>query len=472
MAAAQLPIELAGRRIGVVGLGRSGWAAVEWLLARGARVRAFEDAPPHDLAARWAARGDARAELVIGGRPAEAAGALGDCALLVRSPGVPADHPLVVAARGGGVPVVSEIELAAAGVTTAVLAVTGTNGKSTTTAWAAHLLEHAGIAAVACGNIGHPFSTAARETPAATFVVEVSSFQLEDCPTFHPRAATILNISPDHLDRHGTYTAYAEAKWALTRNQDRDDLLALGPGLLAAAAGRSRARTLLCDPVDRGASTALFVHAGGLWWRDREDERCLLPVGELALPGQHNQVNAMAAFALAASVTEKPARLLPGLRDFPGLPHRLEPAGEVGGVVFVNDSKATNVDSLRVALQSFADPVVLIAGGRDKQGTFESIAALVGERVRHLVAIGEAAARIRAAYPEVPAETAPSLEAAVQRALASTGGSGVVLLSPGCASFDMFRDYRDRGEQFKALVRALQGADAPAPAGGESPRRR
>jgi UDP-N-acetylmuramoylalanine--D-glutamate ligase len=444
--------ERAGRAC-VLGLARSGLGATRLLLGEGRPVRALELKPTEEILARWAPLAARGAELVAGPHPIAA---LDGCDLLVRSPGVPDDAPVLGEARRRGMAIVSEVELAAARVTTPMIAVTGTNGKSTTTAWAAHLLQRAGRAAVACGNIGRPLSDALLDEPAGTvFVIEVSSFQLQDSPRFHPRAATILNLTPDHLDRHGGYAAYVAAKWAIARNQTPEDWLAIGPGVAPPAEPPVRARVVRFAPEDPGGPDAIFARAGRMIARRAGIETPVVEVARLSLPGPHNLTNAMAAFALTAAIVPEPARLAPGLCDFGGLAHRLETVGTVGGVRFINDSKATNVDSVRVALQSFEGRVVLIAGGRDKAGPFEEIAELVTRKVRRLIAVGEAAARVREAWPAVPAETARDFEDAVRRAYAAAAGEGIVLLSPGCASFDLFRSYEHRGEVFRQIVARL-----------------
>lgn len=439
-----------GDRAGVIGLGRSGLGAAELLLVSGCRVLAFERRMTAEAEAAWAPLAARGAELITGEHPA---GAIADCRLLIRSPGVRADVGLLQEARKLGIPVRSEVDLAAHSVKTPLLAITGTNGKSTTTAWAAHLLQRAGIKALAAGNIGHALSRAVLEEDSDTvFVVEVSSFQLEDSPEFHPRAAAILNITPDHLDRHGTFEAYAAAKWSIVRNQGRADLLALGPGLRVPPGRDLPMRTLTCA-LEPGGQANLFPRDGRLIWRSPGGEDALLPLEELALPGPHNLVNGMVALALGSALVDDVRDLVGGLRDFAGLPHRLEEVGRIGDVRMINDSKSTNVDSLRVALQSYPEPVILIAGGRDKGGDFAALRELAQTAVRHLVAVGEAAELVQAAWPAVASERAESFEDAISRAVRAAEPGGVVLLSPGCASFDMFRDYEERGEAFRAYVR-------------------
>ena len=409
----------------VLGLGRSGLAATALLMRMGWSVRGLDRQDSTALRSAWQPYGELGAKLITGPHPLSA---LDDCSLLIRSPGVPANIPILEEALRRGITIQSELSLAANEIQTPIIAITGTNGKSTTTAWAAHLLRRAGIDAVAAGNIGHALSRAVvEEGPETIFVVEVSSFQLEDSSDFHPRAACILNLTPDHLDRHGTFEAYAEAKWSITANQTGEDTLVLGPGV---------------EPPQSGLPVQIVC----------VDQESTAPTA-LSLPGPHNLINGLVALALASTVVDDPDRLIPGLEDFPGLPHRMEEVGKLGSVRLVNDSKSTNVDSLRVALMSYEDPVVLIAGGRDKQGAFEELTNLVTDAVKHLVVIGEASARIQAAWPQIPASEAESLDEAITIALSAAPPNGVILLSPGCASFDMFSNFEERGDIFRELVR-------------------
>ncbi len=455
-----------GAIVCVVGLGRSGLAAAEFLLRRGLKVRGLELAMTAEMQDAWAPLAALGAELITGPHPTDA---LAGGGLLVRSPGVPAEVPILEAARAQGMPIRSELGLAASEVRTPLVAITGTNGKSTTTAWTAHLLRSAGIPAVAAGNIGRPLTAALLEEGKDTvFVAEVSSFQLEDSPELHPRAAAILNITPDHLDRHGSLAAYRALKWAITANQGTGDRLVLGPDVVPSGGQVVRAEVVQCASERTAESTdALFPHEGWLCHRSEQREERLLSLDALALPGPHNLLNGMAAAALAASLVPDYAALLGGLQDFPGLPHRLEEVGRLGAVRLINDSKATNIDALRVALQSFAPPLVLIAGGRDKGAPFEELRDLATARVRHLVALGEAAETIRAAWPELPSETAADMDDAVKRALAAAAGKGTVLLSPGCASFDMYRNYEERGDDFRNVVAGVSRAAASSVSGKE-----
>jgi UDP-N-acetylmuramoylalanine--D-glutamate ligase len=294
-------------------------------------------------------------------------------------------------------------------------------------------------------------------------VVEVSSFQLETVDRLRPSIATWLNLTPDHLDRHGSFPAYGAMKQRLFARQTEDDWAILNaddPEVVARRAGEGAASEFsVSRAVDEGAffadGTLILAHRGG--------HEALLRREEVRLPGPHNLANVLAALATVLPLEPAADVLRRVLREYRGLEHRLEPAGELNGVHFVNDSKATNTDSLRVALQSFPDPVVLIAGGRDKGQDFRPLAALVHRAVRHLVLIGEGAAMLSAAWPEVPQQRASSLADAVDKAYeAARPSRATVLLSPGCASFDMFRDYEDRGRRFKEEVarRAAKGVTA------------
>lgn len=438
----------------VLGLARSGLAAARLLLDRGCRadlldLRVVEGAleAMRELESRGA-------RLRLG--PHDPAW-LAEYDFIVKSPGVPATIPFLQTARELGVAVISEIELAFLAAEGPVFAITGTNGKSTTTAWAGDMIRRAGLAVEVAGNIGRAFSEAVLADPRARFVCEVSSFQLEDVRAFRPRAAVLLNLTPDHLDRHGTMEQYREIKMRLFDRQEAGDLAIVGPDddLARAARGHGKARRARFATRDLGEEGAYCVDES-LVLRRGGVVAGLLPRARLALPGPHNVENALAAAAGAAELGAPIEAIAQSLASFPGLPHRLEPVGTVRGVRFVNDSKATNTDSLSVALDAFSSPVILIAGGRHKDQDFRPLAPKVARSVQRLVLIGEAADRLAAAWPAVPAVRAGSLEEAVRRALELASPGQVALLSPACASFDMFSSYEDRGDQFRELVRRLQ----------------
>jgi len=441
-------------RVAVLGLARSGLAAARLLLERGCRVELLDLRRPEGeeaLLRELAARG---ADLRLGPHDP---GRLEACDLIVKSPGVPGGVPFLQAAAARGVPVISELELAYHAARGPILAITGTNGKSTTTAWAGDMLQRDGRPALVVGNIGRAMCDGVLEDPDAVFVCEVSSFQLEDVRAFRPRVGVLLNFTADHLDRHGTLEAYLEAKLRLFDRQEEEDLAIFGPdeALPRAAAGRGRARRARFAP-DECPGEGAFVHDGMVMLRRGGQEESLLPAAKVALPGPHNLENALAAAAAAAGLGASREAIVRSLSAFPGLPHRCELVGEVRGVRFVNDSKATNVDSLSVALDAFPPPVVLIAGGRHKDQDFRPLREKVRGCVSALVLIGEAADRLAAAWEGVPTLRAGSMDAAVRTAFAQAGPGGLVLLSPACASFDMFRNYEDRGDRFREAVGRLR----------------
>jgi UDP-N-acetylmuramoylalanine--D-glutamate ligase len=408
----------------------------------------------------------------------------GDASLLkntdvvVTSPGVPPTAPLLVAADAKDMPVVAELELAFQLSAAPWVAITGTNGKSTTTALAGALFAAAGYDAHVCGNIGVAATDEALAAgPASVLVAEVSSFQLERVVTFRPRVALVTGLTPDHLDRHGSLDVYAGLKARVFAHQQPSDLAVLNADDAQTAGWAGRfglsARVAWFRAHAEGAAVpadSALAHAvagsDGAWVDDdgrivrvREGHRdVLLPASALRIPGPHNLANALAAVATTLPFDADPARVSEGLAGFAGLPHRLEPVGTARGVEFYDDSKATNLDSMRTALFAFPPPVVVIAGGRDKAQDWSTLAGDARARIGHLVLIGEAAPTIAAAFTGVPQTRAADLRAAVRVALeqASLLGRVRVLLSPGCASFDMFKDYEDRGRRFAETVAALR----------------
>jgi UDP-N-acetylmuramoylalanine--D-glutamate ligase len=452
----------------VVGAARSGVAAARLLRRHGVEVTAC----------------DRRAEAEVGESARALAGEGITCAwgrddpglidgheFLVWSPGIPIEHPLAAAARAARRPVLGELELGYRASRAPFVCITGTNGKSTTTDLVGALLRAAGREVEVCGNIGRALcEVAERVSPTGLLVVEVSSFQLETVDRLRPSIATWLNLTPDHLDRHRTLEAYGAMKQRLFARQTEDDWAVLNaddPEVTSRRTGDGAASEFsVARTVDEGA----FFEDGAVMLSHRGGHERLLRRDEVLLPGPHNLANVLAALATVLPLEPGADVLRQVLRTYRGLEHRLEPAGEVAGVRFVNDSKATNTDSLRVALQSFPEPVVLIAGGRDKGQDFRPLSALVQRAVRHLVLIGEGAETLAKAWPDVSQERAASLAQAVRAAFKAAregvpagaptegglpGGSATVLLSPGCASFDMFRDYEDRGRRFKDEVARL-----------------
>ena len=373
---------------------------------------------------------------------------------LIKSPGVPDHAPVVVAARARQLPVLGELELAWRLLPNEFLAVTGTNGKTTTTEWIGHIHREAGAPVAVIGNVGTAASSLiGKLAPEVTVVCEASSFQLEDTEAFAPEVAVLLNLAPDHLDRHGTFEAYVQAKLRIFENQDGGDIAVVSettPEALSRAGVDQpywRARRVT---FGEGSRATLRVREGRLWWRGQP----LLCAKELSLPGAHNRCNAMAAAAACLARGLDFGPVAAGLKSFPGVAHRLEPVATRGGVAYVNDSKATNVQSTLVALEAYAGGVHLIAGGRSKRQDFAPLAPLVGSRCRAVYLIGEAAGELMVALGRirVPIRQVGDLERAVAAARAAAKPGEVVLLSPACASYDAYRNFEARGDHFRALV--------------------
>ncbi len=460
---APLPAQLP-ERVAVLGLARSGRALAEALLERGVSVAAGDAREAADLEAVEGLRG--RADLFLGG-PAE--GFLDGAGWLAISPGVRLDAPVVAAARERGIPVYAEIEVAyrlaeaqAPGLHRWI-AITGTNGKSTTTTWIARMLERAGRPVALAGNIGAPLSGFLGEPGARDFVCEMSSFQLEAIDRFRPHVAVLTNITPDHLDRYPGFAEYAAAKARVFARQGPDDWAVVNADDPAAMEAPTRARRVLFSRRSRPGG-GVWIDSGELVSGIGGTPRRVVAVERLALPGAHNLENAMAAAAAAECLGTPPAAILDALTRFEGLPHRTELVAEARGVRWVDDSKGTNVEATARSLEGFSDgSVVLILGGRDKHGDFASLKPLVSRRAKAILTIGEAAPLIeRALAGAAPVERCGTMEAAVARAAALTRAGDTVLLSPACASFDQYRNFEERGRHFASLARgASGGTDGP-----------
>jgi UDP-N-acetylmuramoylalanine--D-glutamate ligase len=443
-----------GRRVTVAGAARSGIAAAELLARRGARVTLSD--------ARSALEASDRSRLDAVGVQLELGGHLtttfSEADLVVMSPGVPPELPAVAAARAAGVKVIGEVELAFRWLAGRVIAITGTKGKSTTTTLTGRMLQQAGFAVMVGGNIGAPLSAQVdASTPDMLHVVEVSSFQLEQIDTFRPWIAVMLNFSPDHLDRHHTLEAYARAKARVFENQQPDDWAVINaddePSLALAAETRARRRLF----SRRGDVTDGTTVEGG-WVVDRRAGHTtpLLPLSRVRLLGPHLVDDVLAAATVALITGASPDAMRAGVEGFTGLEHAMELVATIGDVRFVNDSKATNVESAVRSVESFDRGVVAIVGGKYKGGDLRLLRGPLGGRGTAVVAIGEAAPLVHDAVGDVlPVRDAGSMDEAVAMAFELAKPAGVVLLAPACASFDMFRDYAERGATFKAAVRRL-----------------
>jgi len=425
----------------VVGLARSGVAAALALRARGEEVIGCDAGAPDVKRLREAG---VEVHLDASGEHLAAR-----ARTLIKSPGVPQDAPAVVAARHRGVPVLGELELAWRLIPNEFIAVTGTNGKTTTTEWIGHIHDEACLPVAVAGNVGIAASTLVESLPRdATVVCEVSSFQLEDVDLFAPEAAVLLNLSPDHLDRHPSYEAYVAAKLRVYSRQGNDDVAVAPRDLEVEDLGGCARRVLFGS----GPGADVSDRAGYLWW----GEEPLLPVAEIRLRGAHNRENAMAAAAVCLARGVPLDAVRGGLRTFAGVAHRLETIAHRAGVDYVDDSKATNVASTLVALRAYTSGVHLIAGGRGKCQDFTPLAPVVPERCRAVYLIGEAAAEIELALAGtgVALERCGDLPCAVAAARAPAQAGDTVLLSPACASYDQYPNYEARGDHFRALVEA------------------
>ena len=436
----------------VAGAARSGIAASELLAKRGARVTLSDtraDVPEAEPLRRLGV------ELELGGHRTET---FTESDLVVMSPGVPPDQPVIRQARERGVPIIGELELASRWLRGRVVAITGTKGKSTTTELTGRILEAAGFKVTVGGNIGSPLSAQVTDsTPETVHVVEASSFQLEQIDTFHPWIAVLLNFSPDHLDRHPTVEAYGAAKARVFENQAADDWAVINaddPAVLELAR-KGRARTWVFARralIERGTT----VEDGWIVNKRPDGSVRLVPLDAIHLLGPHLVSDVMAAATVGAIAGAAPAAMTAAVESFHGLEHAMEFVAEIDGVRFVNDSKATNVESALRSVESFEAGLVPIIGGRFKGGDLRVLREPLKARARAVVAIGEAAPLVREALAgAIEVHEAGSLEDAVRRAFALARPAGVVLLAPACSSFDMFRDYADRGRKFKENVRKL-----------------
>lgn len=445
-----MTLQVADRRFLVVGAGKTGQRVAAFVVRHGGRVRVVDRSP----AALDGAALPAPVERRVGDDTEDL---LHDVDLVVPSPGVAQSHRVLHRARAQGIPILSEIEFAARFLTCPILAVTGTNGKSTTTVLLGAMLRAAGTRVFVGGNLGTPLIDACAADPEYdAAVVEVSSFQLEWVYTFRPRVAVLLNLSPDHLDRYPSMTDYGRAKAALLMMQRPDDIAVLNRDDPWVWEQRRHTRAAVLsfgrEPVEFGT----FIDGDTLIYWGPQPSPHRFPLQAAPLQGVHNRENMMAAVTAAAIWGVPHEAIQQALDATMGLPHRLELVREREGVRFVDDSKGTNVGAMQKSLASYERGVILLAGGYDKGGDFGVLAPLLQDRVKHLVAFGAAGSRIQSQLNGVvPTSLVPDLSAAVQEAVRRADAGDTVLLSPGCASFDEFTDYAARGRRFRELVEAL-----------------
>jgi len=442
----------------VIGLARSGLAAVEFLLGRGARVLANDRKSVEELSARVLELAEQGVDLVTGSHPT---GLVSDVDLVVLSPGVPTDVAPLKEAREQGVPIWGELELAFREIEGSVVAVTGTKGKSTTATLIADILRRDGRPVVLGGNIGQPLIGLVEKTSKDSFVVvEVSSFQLEATDSFRPRVAVLLNVTPDHLDRHLSFEAYRQAKERIFANQEQEDWAVVygGNPLTKDMGSRSRSQKIYYS-LDCIGDKVPHVCVKEGWIVRHEDAFTSewIPLESISIPGQHNVENVMAAAAATGALGVPAEAMRDAVASFPGIPHALERIAEIAGVSFYDDSKATNVAAAQAAIASFDESVILVLGGRSKGADFETLLDDVRGKVKLVLALGEAREQIAGVLgSEVPVVLCTGLREVVERAFEHSEPGDTVLFSPACASFDMFTDYAERGRLFKEEVERLK----------------
>jgi UDP-N-acetylmuramoylalanine--D-glutamate ligase len=449
-------LDLRKKRVLVVGIGKSGLAAAHFLKERGARVT-VSDARPATLIAELSSLLD-EGFIVEAGSHGLLTFRRQD--LIVVSPGVPMSTPELMTVRAIGAHIIGELELGAQFLRGEIVAITGSNGKTTTTTLLGEILKATGRPTLVGGNIGRPVTEMVAESATETWsVLEVSSFQLETIETFKPRIAVVLNITPDHLDRHGTFEAYAAAKTRITENQTGEDFLVLNGedknAQLVAAHTRAQ---IYWFSARRRIKQGAFVHGESIFFAGTEggQPEPVMPVAEIGLAGKHNVENVLAAVC-AARLAGVPAEVIrKAVATFRAVEHRLEFVREVDGVRYFNDSKATNVDATAKAIEAFPGGIHLILGGKDKDSDYTALTPLLRERVKTVITIGSAAEKIeRELAGVVKIERAETMDRAVALARAKAIADEVVLLAPACASFDQFENYEHRGRVFKELVHGL-----------------
>lgn len=453
-------MELNGKNVLVVGLGKSGVASALFLKAHGARVTVSDTKSGDELRNEIPTLLDHGITVETGGHGERT---FRGQDLIVVSPGVPVDAPLLAQARGLGENVIGEVELAAQFLPGPIVAITGSNGKTTTTTLVGEILAAGGLPTLVGGNIGTPaISLAERAKPDTVTVLEISSFQLETIQTFRPKLAVVLNVTPDHLDRHRTFEVYANAKARIFENQQASDFAVLNAddATCVAMVARTRAQVFWFSrqkEVEHGA----WVREGNILFHDAKGRREILQVSEIPLKGAHNLENVLAAVCAGVLMGCAPDKIRDAVRNFRAVEHRLEFVATIGGVDYYNDSKATNVDATIKALESFPANIHLILGGKDKGSDYTVLNDLLRKRVKRVYTIGAAANKIESQIvsskdggPEVV--HSQTLENAIRSAHAAAQPGDIVLLAPACASFDQFKSYEHRGKVFKEFVAALK----------------
>ncbi|MBI1807197.1 MAG: UDP-N-acetylmuramoyl-L-alanine--D-glutamate ligase [Ignavibacteria bacterium] len=451
-------IIVTGKKVSVIGAARSGVAVAQLLKNKGARVFVSDSGSMETLAAHIVRLTSDEIEYETGGHTQRVL----DADVLVISPGVPSTIPIIREAEGRGLKIVSELEVASWFCTAPIIAITGTNGKTTTTTLVGRMLHDSKRKHVVAGNVGTAFSSVVHELDASSVaVLEVSSFQLEHIEMFHPRVSVLLNMTPDHLDRYGNnFAKYIAAKCRIFENQTKDDFLIYNYDDIEVREHVGRLARLhvhtLPFGIERQFDEGAYVENGKLVTMVGNDRTEMVETEQISIRGIHNLYNSMAATLAAQMMHVKTPSLRATLKNFKGVEHRLEFVREVNGVKYVNDSKATNVDSVWYALQAYKEPLVLLLGGRDKGNDYSRLNVLVEKHVKAIVAIGESAEKVYQAFSSKKnVVRAISMEEAVKHATRLAVAGDIVMLSPACASFDWFQNYEHRGRVFKQIVNSL-----------------
>jgi UDP-N-acetylmuramoylalanine--D-glutamate ligase len=455
-------MELNGKRVLVVGLGRSGVASALFLQSRGARVTVSDAKSEDQLREQIPTLLDAGIAVETG---AHGERTFRNQDLIVVSPGVPVDAEPLVQARALGQPVIGEIELASQFLSGPIVAITGSNGKTTTTTLVGEILTASGLKTLVGGNIGTPaISITEKATSEMAVVLEVSSFQLETIKSFRPKVAVVLNVTPDHLDRHRTFAAYVDAKARIFENQQGDDFAVLNADdpTCVELAKRTRAQVFWFSREHKVDSGTLVRERQVIFQRNGSQE-AILSVSEIPLKGSHNLENVLAAVCASALMGCAPEKIRAAVVNFKAVEHRLEYVATIQGVEYYNDSKATNVDATIKAVESFPANIHLILGGKDKGSDYTMLNNLLRERVKAVYTIGAAAEKIRSHIKgTTQIVSSGNIETALKQASAAARPGDVVLLAPACASFDQFQNYEHRGRVFKELVHQLAAHDSSA----------
>jgi UDP-N-acetylmuramoylalanine--D-glutamate ligase len=448
-------IDLADKRVLVVGLARTGLVTALFCAGYGAIVTATDERTEPELADTAARLRAAGVKLELGGHVTTSF--LGQD-LIVVSPGVPAKFPALELARAQGIPVWSEIELAWRFLRGKLIAITGSNGKTTTTSLVAHILKTADVPVMVGGNIGTPLLALVENSMDTTVTVaEISSFQLETIEKFRPEIGVLLNLTPDHLDRHASFEEYAAAKMRMFENQIERDMAILNADDPEITRRMPVKPHIFWFSRQKRVAAGAFLRDGQIFFRNEGSEVALARREEILLRGEHNVENVLAACSAAFLAGADPGAIANGVKTFNGVEHRLEFVAEISGVQFYNDSKATNVDAALKAIEAFPGPLIVILGGKDKGSPYTPLRALLHERARMALLIGAAAEKIAEDLGDsLPVTNARELDSAVQIAIRNARPGDTVLLAPACSSFDQFENYEHRGRTFKELVARLK----------------